>query len=223
MFPRSSVIIECSNCHARYQYDEARFEQKPSKKIKCAKCGTVFEIFNPAAANDAPAEAPAAPATKPAAAPAAKPAPAPAKPKSGAGDTTHASRPKPAEPATAEREPVDDDRPTGGIVPELQLPAGKRLSLAIIDGANAGTVFRVAKPRVTIGRSGADLVIDDTEASRQHAALEVRDTVFLLRDLESKNGTMVDGQKIAEPTELQDKSEFVIGTTTLMLIVTNEG
>jgi hypothetical protein len=33
---------------------------------------------------------------------------------------------------------------------------------------------------------------------------------------------MVDGKKIAEPVELQDKSEFVIGTTTLMLIVTDE-
>jgi predicted Zn finger-like uncharacterized protein len=42
------VIIECTNCHARYQYDEDRFERKPSKKIKCAKCSTVFEIHNPA-------------------------------------------------------------------------------------------------------------------------------------------------------------------------------
>src|SRR5438034_11822656 len=43
-----SVIIECTNCHARYQYDEDRFERKPSKKIKCAKCSTIFEIHNPA-------------------------------------------------------------------------------------------------------------------------------------------------------------------------------
>src|SRR4051794_15703040 len=42
------VIIECTNCHARYQYDEDRFERKPSKKIKCAKCTTIFEIHNPA-------------------------------------------------------------------------------------------------------------------------------------------------------------------------------
>jgi hypothetical protein len=47
------VIIECTNCHARYQYDEDRFERKPSKKIKCAKRSTIFEIHNPAFA-DAP-------------------------------------------------------------------------------------------------------------------------------------------------------------------------
>src|SRR5437870_573358 len=42
------IIIECPNCHARYQYDEERFERKPSKKIKCAKCATIFDIQNPA-------------------------------------------------------------------------------------------------------------------------------------------------------------------------------
>ena len=42
------MIIECTNCHARYQYDEDRFERKPSKKIKCAKCSTIFDIHNPA-------------------------------------------------------------------------------------------------------------------------------------------------------------------------------
>src|SRR5436190_11127788 len=45
------VIIECTNCHARYQYDEDRFERRPSKKIKCAKCSTIFEIHNPAFAS----------------------------------------------------------------------------------------------------------------------------------------------------------------------------
>src|SRR5258706_6233875 len=56
-YRRASVIIECSDCRARYQYDEDRFERKPSKKIKCAKCGTVFEIHNPAfASKPAPAE-----------------------------------------------------------------------------------------------------------------------------------------------------------------------
>src|SRR6478752_4991800 len=52
---RPSVIIECSNCRARYQYDEDRFDRKPSKKIKCAKCGSVFEIHNPAFAAPKPA------------------------------------------------------------------------------------------------------------------------------------------------------------------------
>ena len=104
----------------------------------------------------------------------------------------------------------------------LQMPAGKRLSLAIIDGPDAGKVFRMEKPRVTIGRQGADLTLNDTDASRQHAAVEVRDTDYSLHDLQSTNGTLVNGEKIDGTYELQNHSEFQVGSSTLMLIVTDE-
>jgi len=196
------VIIECTSCHARYQYDEDRFERKPSKKIKCAKCGTVFEIHNPAFSQK---KASAADNDTTAA----------------RHDQTSITKPKPKVEDTTAQSPLPE-RETDKLPPAAELPKGKRLSLAIIDGSDAGNVFRINKPRVTIGRSNADFVINDTEASRQHAAIEVRDTTYLLSDLASTNGTLVDGKKITEPVELQDKSEFVIGTTTLMLIVTDE-
>ena len=40
------MIIECDRCYARYKYDETRFEGKPSKKVRCTKCLSVFEIYN---------------------------------------------------------------------------------------------------------------------------------------------------------------------------------
>ena len=40
------VIIECDRCYARYRYDEGRFEGKSSKKVRCTKCLSVFEIYN---------------------------------------------------------------------------------------------------------------------------------------------------------------------------------
>jgi predicted Zn finger-like uncharacterized protein len=193
------VIIECTNCHARYQYDEERFERKPSKKIKCAKCSTVFEIQNPAYAP---------------------------KPAAGTGDMTYAKRetPKPsAQDTTAEAEiPAGEPRSTGQVGSTPQMPEGKRLSLAVINGADSGSVYRIEKPRITIGRSGADLNLNDTEASRHHAAVEIRDTVYMLEDLKSTNGTLVDGEKITGWVELQNHSEFQIGSTTIMLIVTED-
>lgn len=194
-----TVIIECPSCKAKYQYDEARFEQKPAKKIKCARCQQIFEIQNPAFA--APAPAPAA-----------------AKPRAD-GDATSTARPasRPAE--TTEQSPLPERRTDQ---PALQLPQGRRLSLAILDGPDAGSVVRIDKPRVTIGRSGADLTLNDSEASRQHAVLEIRDLVITVSDLGSTNGTLVGGEKINEAVELSDKSEFQVGATTLMLIVTEE-
>lgn len=210
------MIIECTNCHAKYQYDEERFERKPSKKIKCAKCSTVFEIHNPAfAAKPEPVAAQPAPTAARTSAPA-----TPSHPDEDAHDRTVIGRSK--KPEVTAQAPVPEQRQTGRQSLPLVLPPGKRLSLAIIDGPDAGSVFRLEKPRVTIGRSNADLTLNDTEASRQHAAVEVHDLVFLLNDLGSTNGTMVDGHRISEPTELQNQSEFQVGGTTLMLIVTED-
>jgi len=198
----SPVIIECPSCHSKYQYDEERFERKPSKKIKCAKCQTIFEIRNPAFA--ARPEPPAGEAT-------------------GRHDRTHIGKTK--VPDTTEQSPIPDvssPHSTGKQPIEPRLPPGKRLSLAILDGSDAGSVFRIEKPRVTIGRAGADLTLNDTEASRQHAAVEVRDTYYQLQDLGSTNGTFVDGRRITDVVELTDKTEFQVGTTILMFIVTDE-
>ena len=198
------VIIECTHCHSRYQYDEDRFERKPSKKIKCAKCGTVFEIHNPAFAKKAPASVTEMDSTM-----------------TGRPREQQKTQNRPApKPETTEQKPLPHD--TGITKAALQLPVGKRLSLAIIDGPDAGTVFRIDKPRMTLGRGSSDITLNDSEASREHAAVEIRDTLFVLQDLNSTNGTLVNGQRIAEPVEIQDKSEFQVGSTTLMLIVTDE-
>lgn len=193
------MIIECPNCHSKYQYDEERFERKPAKKIKCAKCQNVFEIHNPAFAPKAPPEIPV-------------------------GDRTYTGKTeKPKVPVdTTEQSPLPSPRTTGKTEP-LKMPAGRRLSLAILDGPDAGTVFRIEKPRVSIGRASADLTLNDTEASRLHAAIEVREMVFMLNDLGSTNGTLIGGEKIHGPTEIADKTEFQVGATVLMLIVTEDG
>lgn len=196
------LIIQCPSCQSKYQYNEDRFERKPAKKIKCAKCQTIFEIQNPAFA---PKSA------------------APEKPPAHSHEDTLIGRVKkdPEAPAPAEV-PVPEEHSTGPMGSALSMPKGKRLSLAIIDGPDSGSVLRIEKPRVTIGRSGSDLTLNDSETSRQHAAFEVRDTLYTVIDLSSTNGTLVNGEKITEPTEITDKGEFQLGATTLMLIVTDD-
>src|SRR5207247_5761835 len=91
-----------------------------------------------------------------------------------------------------------------GKVSTPQMPQGKRLSLAVINGPDAGSVYRIEKPKIIIGRTGADLVLNDSEISRAHAAVEIRDTTYFVEDLKSTNGTLVEGEKITGPTELQN-------------------
>jgi predicted Zn finger-like uncharacterized protein len=99
------------------------------------------------------------------------------------------------------------------------LPPDRKLSLSILDGNLSGTVFPVEKPVVTIGRSNADLILNDPEASRLHAQLEVQGYKYVLKDMESTNGVFV-GEKRVKEAVLENLSEFRIGSTTLMFIET---
>ncbi|MCI0403013.1 MAG: zinc-ribbon domain-containing protein [Acidobacteria bacterium] len=100
----------------------------------------------------------------------------------------------------------------------LSLPPGKRLSLTVNVGKDKGKVHQVSKPRMVLGRSGTDIVVDDSEVSRQHCALEVHGARVLVVDLGSTNGTFVGGQRI-EASEIEHLGEFRIGGTTFMLTV----
>ena len=195
------MIIECSHCHARYEYDSARFAGKSSRKIRCARCSEIFEIRNPELAT-----ASATPAVKEV-----------ADNTMVRGRRSYAGTSRDAIPEIEDEEPES----SAGYAAPLELPKDKRFSLAITDGADAAKVFRIDRARVTLGRSGADIILNDVETSREHAALEVRGGVVYLEDLGSTNGTFVGGSRITGQVELQNHQEFVVGTTTLMLIVTS--
>jgi hypothetical protein len=106
-----------------------------------------------------------------------------------------------------------------GVEEGLRLPAGKSIALSVIAGPVRGLVYPVDKPRIVLGRAGADLAIHDPEISRWHCALEVKDDVIRLRDLESTNGTFFGDERV-RVAELKHLSEFRIGTTVLLLSVT---
>ncbi len=40
------MIVECDQCHAKFQYDEARFAGKPAKKLRCSRCRAIFEVVS---------------------------------------------------------------------------------------------------------------------------------------------------------------------------------
>jgi hypothetical protein len=100
--------------------------------------------------------------------------------------------------------------------PSLRLPANKNVVLTVVSGPMKGSAHTLSQPRVVIGRTDADVVLNDPEISRHHCLLEVRDTAVNLRDLESTNGTFFDEEKV-RAAFLQDNSEFRIGTSLIRL------
>ncbi len=100
----------------------------------------------------------------------------------------------------------------------LALPPDKSLTLTVTQGASQGQSFNIDRPRVVIGRLGADFAIEDPEVSRWHCVVEVRGTEIRLRDLDSRNGTFMDKRRV-RTAELQNDSEFRIGTSLLRLAI----
>lgn len=68
---------------------------------------------------------------------------------------------------------------------------------------------------VVIGRvPGCDLVVNDTNVSRRHAAIQRSGQQFVVTDLGSTNGTSLNGKRIAQSI-LQPGDVLTVGTTSL--------
>jgi len=186
------VIITCPQCATQYRYDLARFGGSQRKRLKCTKCATVFEAVNPEV------------------------------------DHTDSTNVRPKKKTVAREAPASPDTDRIRLEPEqpelpalAPLPRDKRISLAVIAGTQAGTVYPVSRPRIYLGRgSNMDIQLRDAEISRRHAMLEVRGATTVLVDLGSTNGSFVGGARIQQ-AEVANQTEFTLGSTTLMLIVTD--
>jgi predicted Zn finger-like uncharacterized protein len=203
------MIIVCPSCQSRYKFDESKLGERQKAKTKCAKCGSSIEIENPAMADMTlpPTPLPGKAASAPA------PAPSPA-PRPVAEDDTKRGR---AEETPGTGTITGKDLHRAGVV---ELPKDKRFSLAVIQGAATGQIFQISKTHTVLGRSGADINLDDPEASRQHAAVDILGDHAIVRDLGSTNGTFVDVERI-EQKVLNNQNEFRIGSHVLMFIVTD--
>ena len=71
----------------------------------------------------------------------------------------------------------------------------------------------------TLGRaSSCQVVLEDDFASRHHAQLIYRDEVYWLRDLGSKNGTLLDDKPVTQEVRLHHGAEIKIGAIVLRFV-----
>lgn len=93
----------------------------------------------------------------------------------------------------------------------------KRASLRVEGGFYAGLEVPVDRTRMVIGRGrGADLVIAESTMSREHAAIAFEDGDCFIEDLQSTNGTKVNGDR-CDRSPLQDGDEIQLGRLQLQI------
>lgn len=98
--------------------------------------------------------------------------------------------------------------------------AGSTARLHVVAGPDAGGVHLLHGGRISIGRSAdADVPLDDPDVSRLHCAVTVGpDGQVSVTDLDSTNGTSVDGRPVTDrPVRLSPGALLRIGESTLRL------
>jgi tetratricopeptide (TPR) repeat protein len=100
--------------------------------------------------------------------------------------------------------------PAGGIPEDPEVPF-----LVIVQGEEEGREIELLRDELTMGRGpDNDLVFPDIACSRRHAMLERQGDGWVVVDLGSGNGTLVNGNK-AKRELLRDGDEIEVGNTIL--------
>jgi signal transduction histidine kinase len=89
-------------------------------------------------------------------------------------------------------------------------------TLFVIRGADQGSRFELTEPAIRLGRdSSSTIQIHDSEVSRHHAEIRAIGDDYAISDLNSSNGTFVNGQRIRQHT-LASGDQVQFGSTLML-------
>jgi predicted component of type VI protein secretion system len=101
--------------------------------------------------------------------------------------------------------------------------AGPLANMLVRSGALKGQRIQLRTPVVNIGRADYnDAVLPDESVSTSHAKLQRREGVWILTDLESTNGTFVDGERVQGDAPLAPGAMVRFGDVQLVFEPTDD-
>jgi pSer/pThr/pTyr-binding forkhead associated (FHA) protein len=130
-----------------------------------------------------------------------------------------AQTPPPAQsPAQAPRARTEPQTPVPPAVAGGTATVHTAQRLVITSGPRRGTEIQLGGEPLTIGRSGeSGLVIRDDYTSTHHARLLIWNDEWMIQDLDSTNGTFLEGRRVSVPTKVPLGAPIKVGTTTFEL------
>jgi GGDEF domain-containing protein len=89
--------------------------------------------------------------------------------------------------------------------------------LTVLTGSQSGALYKVTKGAAVIGRApNVEIKVEDDGISRAHARIRASTDKAWVEDLGSRNGTFVNGQKLAAPHELREGDKIQVGRGTVL-------
>lgn len=84
-------------------------------------------------------------------------------------------------------------------------------TLTVIQGPQTGKQFEISGLVTEIGRSPeCDVVLDVAAVSRRHAAILEERGVYFLKDHGSRNGTIINGQRVVDRAQLREGDQILV-------------
>ena len=105
---------------------------------------------------------------------------------------------------------------------KLKLPKGKTASVIILSGPDLGKKQELTANPSVLGRDKmAELVIANATVSRRHALIRYHNGKYILKDLNSANGTSLRGSRIDEIV-INHGDKFQLGNCLVQLVLEDE-
>ncbi len=106
-------------------------------------------------------------------------------------------------------------RQAAGQTEIYQVASTGSCTLRLLTGSNAGTTYSIPEGSSTLGRSSeADIHIEASDVSRKHLRIERSGGRVSITDLDSTNGTRVNGDPVQRAT-LRNGDEVLVGMQAL--------
>ncbi|BBO35487.1 FHA domain-containing protein [Lacipirellula parvula] len=94
------------------------------------------------------------------------------------------------------------------------------VTLKVLEGAKVGAKIAIKKAEFTIGRSqSCSLCAGSSAVSRQHCLISRDESKVTVQDMGSRNGTLVNGNKIEGAVELASGDEITVGPLKFLLTI----
>ena len=118
--------------------------------------------------------------------------------------------------------PMGRELRTERLEPKLADYRFQKLRLVVTSGPGAGQAIESERSEFSVGTgAGNTLILEDNAVSRHHFTITVDERGFLLRDLDSTNGTFLGGHRV-QAAYVEPGAVIGVGVTTLTFEPTGE-
>lgn len=92
-----------------------------------------------------------------------------------------------------------------------------KVTLTVIQGVDHEKSIQMTKPVAVIGRRNSDFNLQDQRISTVHTKIEIREEKVFVEDLNSRNGTFINGKKVEAPSEAKNLDIIEVGFTKIRI------